>query len=343
LDTVDFYTPVGPAGQPSTPEPFRNNDNNHLSAALFHAGKSVTPNDYGVECRRINQVNTGYTVVLGPDGKPITKSIADNTVNEYIDTYNNLHFYILDKIQTPGPYGEDILSYQVGVRHMLGQAVGGTLSVKPKVVEGESWNRVAVVNLEITNNGGSATDIIRVKVNDDLEATVLNNLYAIGIDETITVPVYVAIPSGVTSASLADKSINLTVSSETTPAKVITSTVDAQDVYQRLLLGGGQVASAAKINSDKWGVTISGTGIYEDGTKEVFTKTFTIKHEGNVVSGVYQVGKYFVFAEIKTTQIRACYLVEEGYKVKNDNNQGQNNNSQGGNSQGGNSQGNQNK
>jgi M6 family metalloprotease-like protein len=92
LDTVDFYTPVGPAGQPSEPQAFRNNDNNHLNAALFHAGKSVTPNNYGVETKRTGQTNATYSIVLDADGKVIPKSIADNTVNEYIDTYNNLHF-----------------------------------------------------------------------------------------------------------------------------------------------------------------------------------------------------------------------------------------------------------
>jgi hypothetical protein len=282
-------------------------DNNHLAAALFHAGKSVSPNNYGVECVRTGQTTATYKVVLGHDGKPITKSIADNTVNEYIDTYNNLHFYILDKMYTTGPYGGDILSYKVGVRHRLGQAVGGTLSVRPEVVEGESWNRVAVINFYITNTGGSAIDIIRVKLNDDLEAMVLNDLYAIGVGETITVPVYVTIPSGVTSASLADKSIILTVSSETTPTKVTTSAVDAQDVYERLLLDVVPVASVKQLNGNKNELTITVTEFYEDATKEIFSMSFVID---NNVADNYVVGPYTIYIDTKgNTQIRACYIV----------------------------------
>jgi putative CocE/NonD family hydrolase len=228
LDTVDFYTPVGPAGQPSTPEPFRNNDNNHLSAALFHAGKSVTPNDYGVECKRTSQNNAGYTVVIGPDGKPITKSIADNTVNEYVDTYNNLHFYILDKILTPGPYGDDILSYQVAVRHRQGQAVNGALTIKANI-EKEAPNRVAVANFSITNTG-TATDIIRVGVDGYLSPVLLNDLYAIGAGETITVPVYVQLPADIRFRDLSGKIITLNASSETNGTKVASATVKAEDL-----------------------------------------------------------------------------------------------------------------
>ena len=228
LDTIDFYTPVGPNGEPSVPQPFRNNDNNHLSASLFHVGKSVTPNDYGVETIRTGQTNEDYKVVVNQDGSVNTKSIADNTVNEYIDTYNSLHFYILDKYYSPGPYGGDILSYQVAVRHFDGKAVGGELEVEVTSVEAESPGRVAVATFDITNTG-EATDIIRVTA-EGMEAVLLNDLYAIGAGETVTVPVYVEITEDILAKDLASQALCFTASSESNDTKVTSATVAAEDL-----------------------------------------------------------------------------------------------------------------
>ena len=215
LDTVDFYTPVGPNGEPSQPKPFRNNDSNHLSAALFHAGKSVTPNNYGVEAVRTGQGNDDYSIVLDGGGKPIPKSIADNTVNEYIDTYNNLHFYILDKIYSPGPYGDDILSYQVAVRHFDGQAVGGELVVTKGKFEPADPGRVATQWFSVKNTG-AATDIVRIAVDCGLEFTLLNDLYAVDPDQTVEIPVYIKIPA----ADPEFKTLTFSAASETNAAKL---------------------------------------------------------------------------------------------------------------------------
>ena len=229
LDAIDFWTPVGPNGEPSLPQPFRNNDNNHLSAALFHVGKSVTPNDYGVETVRKGQANEDYTVVVNPDGSVNSKSIADNTVNEYIDTYNRLHFYILDKLYSPGPYGGDILSYQIGVRHFDGPAANGALAVAVADVEAEKPGRVAVASFDITNSGDT-TDIIRVGVDGVFKGVLLNDLYAVGAGATVTVPVYFEIPANVAAKDVAGQDIVFTASSETNGAKVGVATVAAPDL-----------------------------------------------------------------------------------------------------------------
>ncbi|MCL1874515.1 MAG: hypothetical protein FWF85_10440, partial [Clostridiales bacterium] len=215
LDTIDFWTPVGPNGEPSIPQPFRNNDNNHLSAALFHAGKSVTPNNYGVETIRTGQTNATYSIALDAGGKPIPKSIADNTVNEYVDTYNRLHFYILDKIYSPGPYDGDILSYQVAVRHFDGQAVGGELVVTKGKFEPADPGRVAVQWFSVKNTG-AATDIVRIAVDCGLEFTLLNDLYAVDPDQTVEIPVYIKIPA--TDPEF--KTLTFTAASETNAAKL---------------------------------------------------------------------------------------------------------------------------
>lgn len=251
LDTIDFMTPVGPAGEPSTPQAFRNNDNNHLSAALFHAGKSVTPNDYGVEARRTGQTNATYSIVLDADGKAIPKSIADNTVNEYIDSYNRLHFYILDKLYSPGPYGGDILSYQVAVRHFDGQAVGGGLIMNKGDYEEADPGKVAVQWFNLTNTG-NATDIIRFGVACNWEFTLLNDLYAIGAGETIKVPVYIQVPSDGTA-----KALIVTAASETNTAKKTTvyDCAPILEIVDVLAAPGANVAVTYNLKGNIQGLT----------------------------------------------------------------------------------------
>jgi len=229
LDTVDFYTPTGPNGEPSIPQALRNNDSNHLSAALFHAGKSVTPNNYGVQTIRTGQTNADYKVALDANGQAIRKSIADNTVNEYIDEGNKLHFYILDKLFNPGPYGGEILSYQVGVRHFEGLAVGGALEVSLADVDAEIPGRVAVAVFDITNTG-EAIDIIRVGMDGVFEGVLLNDLYAVGAGETVTVTVYFELPATIAAKDVAGQDIVFTASSETNGEKVGMATVAAQDL-----------------------------------------------------------------------------------------------------------------
>ena len=245
------------------------------------------------------------------DGRPV---VSGDTVNEWHDPYNDLHIYILaknwhDGRTLPGnSKPEQFLSYTIGMRHGEGPAVGGNLAVSAKVVEAESWNRVAVVEYTITNVGATATDIIRLATLGDLETTLLNDLYAIEPGETVTVPVYVSLGQDFTSADLAEKNTGITVSSETNAANVMTSKVAAQDVYQRLLIDVSPVASVKKLNGNKNDLTITVTETYEDGTKEVFTKTFSIN---NNAADTYVVGPYKVYVDTKgNDQIRACYVVK---------------------------------
>ena len=264
-----------------------------LNDGLFHAGKSFVDTGYYEGSMRQWEERDGRDIVSG------------DTVNEFYDPYNKLHYYILDKHMNKGKYGE-ILSYQVGLLHDDGQAVSGALKVTSKIVEAESWNRVAVVEFSITNTGAAATDIIRVGDFGDLETTLLNDLYAIEPGKTVTVPVYVSLGQDFISADLAGKSIGINVSSETNAANTASSTVAAQDVYQRLLIDVTPVASVKKLNGNKNDLTITVTETYEDGTKEVFTKTFSIN---NNAADTYTVGPYKVYVDTKgNDQIRACYV-----------------------------------
>jgi M6 family metalloprotease-like protein len=235
--------------------------------------------------------------------------LGEGINNEWQDTYNYLKFYILDKQYTPNEFGE-VLSYDVGVLRTDGVPVAGKLAVSAKVVEAESWGRTAVVEFNITNVGALATDILRVTVDGgDLQAAILNNLYAIGANETITVPVYVSIPAGVTDASMADlKDIVLKVASESNEANQISSAVQAADVYKRLLIDVVPVAFVKQFNGNKNDLTVNVTEIYEDGTTEFFSATISID---NNAAATYTVGPYKVYVDTKgNTQIRACYVVE---------------------------------
>ena len=270
----------------------------HLFDAAFKAGVSTIDTGY----------YEGSEYQYDPRGDK-SKVISGNTVNEYYDTANGLHFYILERHDNPGKFST-FLSYSIGLLHDDGPAVSGALKIEPKVAEGESWNRVAVVNFKITNSGASATDIIRVAADGgDLDAVILNDLYAIGVGETVTVPVYVSIPAGVTDASMLKLSdIKLSAASESNAANRAVGAVKAAEVYQRLLINVNPVASVKKLNGNKNDLTVTVTETYEDKTTEVFTKTFSIN---NNAADTYTVGPYKVYVDTKgNDQIRACYVVK---------------------------------
>lgn len=190
-----------------------------LNDALFHAGKSVTDTGYYEGSMRQWEERNGRNIVSG------------NTVNEFVDPYNKLHFYILDKQTTPAKYG-DFISYTVGLLHADGKAVAGELTVVPEVAEVEWAGRVAVVNYNVTNTGATATDIIRVSTSGDLDATVLNDLYAIAPGKTVTVPVYVTVPDDVGKEDLVNLSAGLNVASESNANNKASGSVNARSLLR---------------------------------------------------------------------------------------------------------------
>ncbi|MDR2712192.1 MAG: hypothetical protein LBB91_03640 [Clostridiales bacterium] len=172
-----------------------------LNDSLFHAGKSFVDTGYYSGSMRQWEARDDREIVSG------------DTVNEFYDPYNKLHYYILDKKLTPAKYGE-FLSYQVGLLHDDGAPVGGELIVSGGKMEAADPGRVATQWFTIKNTG-AATDIIRVGVDCDLEYTLLNDLYAIEAGQTIEVPVYILIPK----CSFDLKSVTLTAASESNAGK----------------------------------------------------------------------------------------------------------------------------
>ena len=204
---TDYYLNGVPVGYPIAHQV-------HLMDATFKAGKSFT--------------DTGYYVggeykgdTRGIAGVEPTKAeiVSGNTVNEYIDAANRLHYYILARHDNPGKVST-FLSYSIGLLHEDGPAVNGDLVVKAGKYEPADPGRVATQWFTVQNTG-DATDIIRVGVDCALDFTLLNDLYAIGAGETIEIPVYVGIPLN----SPAFKPLTLTASSETNAAKVGSASV----------------------------------------------------------------------------------------------------------------------
>ncbi|MCL1815970.1 MAG: hypothetical protein FWG43_00010 [Clostridiales bacterium] len=196
-----------------------------LNDALFHAGKSSVDTGY---YKGDYTVNNNGTFVAGSGSKHGSarqweprngrEIMSGDTVNEWHDTYNKLHFYILAKNYNEGKYGE-FLSYSIGMLHDDGVAVGGGLNVELAELEAETPGKVAVANFCITNTG-DATDIVRVGVAGDYSPALLNDLYAIEAGQTITVPVYVQLPYDIRTKVNNSQKITLTASSESNSAKV---------------------------------------------------------------------------------------------------------------------------
>ena len=415
IDMVDFFeNTTNPNVREGTWSRYVVAHASQMADALFHAGKSYTDTGYYGSIRDVAEGNnvrsfptafsTGFQdgkggngIVLVPgsvkkgepqDGRPI---VSGDTVNEFKDTANKLHFYILAKNWNEvEPHGEEghydhkpFLSYTVAVRHEDGVAVGGELILKENApLVPAVLGNYAKQTYSLTNTG-DATDIVRVTLEGELgagrlqtiqvpwqgglpasvneagtsytfnpnnreifqdrvvptffseqNAVITNDLYAVGAGETIEIEVFVRTATG----AAADFDLTVVASSETNAAKIATAGL-------KVITDVVPSASVKKQNGNKNDLTVNVTEFYNDGTKTVFTQVFSI---ANNAEGVYAVGEYKVYVDTKgNDQIRACYLVGDGFKMPvNQNDQGQNNNSQGnqgngnGNSQGNNGNGN---
>ena len=201
-----------------------------LNDALFHAGQSSVDTGYYSGNYTVNNDGT-YISDSGTkhgsmrqweerDGRDI---VSGDTVNEWYDTVNKLHFYILQKNLSPAKYGE-FLSYQVGLLHDDGPPVGGGLALLKDRFEPASEGRYAVQHYRLKHIGAEATDIIRITFDGDLrdDAIVLNNLYALGVDESVEFAVYIKAPAGGLT-EFPDDDLLVIVESETNAAKSIVS------------------------------------------------------------------------------------------------------------------------
>ncbi|MDR2713103.1 MAG: dockerin type I domain-containing protein, partial [Clostridiales bacterium] len=239
ISLIDYVVP-GLDGEEDDYVAYTLGHHNQLWDATFHVGKSFTdtgyyksiydPADPNYSQNTARFYNSSFNLqwkkamlktgsILrweDPDGREIA---SGDSVNEFYDSYNKLHFYVLAKNSHDGrtipgkTEPEQFLSYQIGVLHDSGTPVGGELKMAVDDYEEADPGRVAVYWISITNTG-EATDIIRVGVDCNWEYTLLNDLYAIGAGETIKVPVYVKVPTDNTTLAM-----TVNASSETNSGK----------------------------------------------------------------------------------------------------------------------------
>ena len=144
---------------------------------------------------------------------------AGTTINEWVDEYNNFHFYILQRNNHRGQFGP-FMSYEVAARSTASDAyvVSGDISLDlvgsptPAAPGNFSVQRVA-----LTHTGdASATDILRVTLEGELaelvmrttaggyeyvahtmeqNVVILNNLFALEPGETIEFDLFIRVPA----------------------------------------------------------------------------------------------------------------------------------------------------
>ena len=200
LDIIDFVKPDGEIIMLS------DGDQLQLASALFHAGLHDDPNYFKEEHPERFLSNDKRSGVHG------------NVVNEYVDPFNKLHFYILDKKMNEGKYG-DYLSYIVAVRSTAPDAkcVSGKLTLTPGAFLPASQERYAVQYFTLSQSEqASDVDIVRIELSGEwaADAILLNNVYAIAPGESIQIAVYIKAIQNALNSFPANRII-VTASSET--------------------------------------------------------------------------------------------------------------------------------
>ena len=192
---------------------------------------------------------------------------SGNTVNEWHDPFNDLHFYILAKTSHDGrtlpgkTEPEQFLSYTIGVRHGSGTAVGGELKMAVADYEEADPGKVAAYWINITNTG-DATDIIRVAVDSNWEYALLNDLYAIGAKETVKVPVYVKVPTDNTTLAM-----TVSAASESNSAKKASVYCGPLLEIANVFVGPGGIANVTySLKGNVFGFTTFDIDIPYDGS-----------------------------------------------------------------------------
>ena len=120
---------------------------------------------------------------------------GEDVVSEYVDEYNKLHFYVLDK-----NYDEEgVLSYRVAVRSTEGDPYPRAVTAEAGAVSDAAQGMVAVQEVNVTNTGAH-TDLYRLAVESDWETGLTHEVIEVAAGETVTVPVYLKVPATATEA-----------------------------------------------------------------------------------------------------------------------------------------------
>jgi M6 family metalloprotease-like protein len=207
---------------------------------LSKSRTSGTPNAWIIDPR---PQDIGMIDFYRPDGTPVAvvrgdpRQLNDATFHagtnsgsayEYVDTFNSLHFYVLDTRRD----ADGVLTYDLGVRRTTGDAFDRGLSLGTATKQGQRPGFLATCSFPLTNTGEAGegifdSDIYRVSAtssSDDWELTLPNALAAVPAGETAQVPVHVVRDNG--NGGATRTTVTLTATSETDPAQTATQTCD---------------------------------------------------------------------------------------------------------------------
>ena len=202
---------------------------------LSKSRTSGTPNAWIIDPR---PQDIGMIDFYRPDGTPVAvvrgdpRQLNDATFHagtnsgsafEYVDTFNSLHFYVLDTRRD----ASGVLTYDLGVRRTTGDPFERGLSLGKAKETGNEEGLLATCSFPITNTGEAGTgifdsDIYRVSATSssgNWSLTIPNTLAAVPAGETVDVPVRVALDSG---GRRAITTVTLRATSETDPSKTAT-------------------------------------------------------------------------------------------------------------------------
>ena len=204
---------------------------------LSKSRTSGTPNVWLIDP---NPDDIGMIDFYRPDGTPVPvvrgdpRQLNDATFHagtnsgsafEYVDTFNSLHFYVLDANRD----GDGVLTYDLGVRRTTGDPFERGVSLAQPTKQPQRPGFLATCSFPLTNTGEAGegifgSDIYRVSAtssSDDWQLTLPNALAAVAAGETASVPVHVLRTEDDGDART---TVSLTATSEADPSQTATRT-----------------------------------------------------------------------------------------------------------------------
>ncbi|HWL33159.1 MAG TPA: M6 family metalloprotease domain-containing protein [Gaiellaceae bacterium] len=190
-----------------------------------------------------NPQDIGMIDFYRPDGTPVAvvrgdpRQLNDATFHagtrsgsayEYVDTFNNLHFYVLAARRS----ADGVLNYDVGVRRVgQGDPFARGTAVGNPAKKGQRPGFLATCTFPLTNTGTAGTgvfdsDIYRLSASSsspDWKVTLPNALAAAKAGETVSVPVHV-LRDPLTDDGDARTTVTLSAASESDASKTATRT-----------------------------------------------------------------------------------------------------------------------
>ncbi|MDQ3991247.1 MAG: M6 family metalloprotease domain-containing protein, partial [Actinomycetota bacterium] len=190
---------------------------------------SGTPNVWLIDA---NPQDINMIDFYRPDGTPVPvvrgdpRQLNDATFHagtdsgsryEYVENYNKLHFYVLDKRRG----ADGVLYYDVAVRHLdgAGAYVRGVQLGQP--TQTEAGPSTTLIDVPLTNTGQAGTgvfdsDVYRISTSIDgegWEATLPYEVRAAAAGQTVPVPVYAVAGEGASRSA----TVTITATSEADP------------------------------------------------------------------------------------------------------------------------------